>query len=98
MTEYNREKIPPILKVTPLAHYRLRLELGSGSILELNMENRLHTIRFCPLAESKVFFTVTTDGESLYFGKALEITLREAMDLAMIPPPRYQLREDEKSS
>ena len=65
------------------------LELGSGSILELDMAGRLGTIRFCPLAEPEVFRSVTTDGQKLRFGKALEITASEVMDLAMIPPPRY---------
>ncbi len=60
-----------------------------GSVLELDMSNRLDTIRFCPLREPEVFQSVTTDGRRLYFGRALEITAEEAMSLAMVPPPRY---------
>ena len=86
MAEYREVRIPTILRVMPLEGYRLRLELGSGSILELDMAGRLGTIRFCPLAEPEVFRSVTTDGQKLRFGKALEITASEVMDLAMIPP------------
>lgn len=49
MAEYREVRIPTILRVMPLEGYRLRLELGSGSILELDMAGRLGTIRFCPL-------------------------------------------------
>ena len=89
MAEYREVRIPTILRVMPLEGSRLRVELGSGSILELDMAGRLGTIRFCPLAEPEVFRSVTTDGQKLRFGKALEITASEVMDLAMIPPPRY---------
>lgn len=94
MSGYQRGKISTILRVTPLKNYKLRLELGSGSVLELDMENRLDTIRFCPLADPEVFASVTTDGRKLYFGNALEITAEEAMDLAMIPPPQYTPADD----
>ena len=66
MAEYREVRIPTILRVMPLEGYRLRLELGSGSILELDMAGRLGTIRFCPLAEPEVFRSVTTDGQKLY--------------------------------
>jgi hypothetical protein len=46
---------PTILRVMPLEGFRLRLELGSGSVLELDMSNRLDTIRFCPLRERRSF-------------------------------------------
>ena len=89
MSSRSERQPPTILRVMPLEGFRLRLELGSGSVLELDMSNRLDTIRFCPLRELEVFQSVTTDGRRLYFGRALEITAEEAMSLAMVPPPRY---------
>ena len=38
-----------IRSVTPLQGKCLRLELCTGSVLELNMATRLETVRFCPL-------------------------------------------------
>ena len=81
MSSRSEMQPPTILRVMPLEGFRLRLEL--------DMSNRLDTIRFCPLREPEVFQSVTTDGRRLYFGRALEITAEEAMSLAMVPPPRY---------
>ena len=94
MGGYPGERTPSILRVTPLTRFRLRLELGSGSVLVLNMKDRLHSIRFCPLAEPEVFASVTTDGETLFFGRAVELTAREAMELAIIPPPQCRIPEE----
>ena len=85
---YKKKKSSPlILHVQPLDNYWLRLEMGSGSVLELNLENRLHTIQFCPLKDREVFRSVTTDGEALFFGDALEIGAEEIMNLALTTPP-----------
>lgn len=90
MPAHQKEKIPAILKVEPLEEYRLRVTLGSKSVLQLDMAGRLDTIRFCPLADPAVFSSVTTDGKKLYFGSALEITAAEVMELAMTPPPNTE--------
>lgn len=75
-----------ILRVRALDNYILHLELGNGSVLELDMNNRLDTIRFCPLVDQDVFTSVKTDGRKLIFREVLEITLEEAMMLAVLPP------------
>ena len=80
-----------ICSVTPLPGKRLRLELCTGSMLELNMENRLGTMRCYALRDEDVFRSVTTDGYTLRFrtksGSFLEFSLREAVLMALNPPP-----------
>ena len=82
---------PLIESVTPLPDRRLQLKLSTGSILELNMKNRMETVRYYPLQDDAVFDSVVTDGYSLLFSKnghrKLEFNLREAVLMALNPPP-----------
>ena len=41
MSSRSEMQPPTILRVMPLEGFRLRLELGSGRVLELDMSNRL---------------------------------------------------------
>lgn len=79
-----------IQAVTPLDHRRLYIEFGSGSVLELNMENRLRAARYYDLNSDTVFRSAVTDGEKIIFDTGsdfeLEIFARETMGLAMKPP------------
>ncbi len=85
-----KKKTPTIQAVTPLDGYRIQLEFSSGSMLELNMENRLQTIRYYPLMDRQVFFSAGTDGSKIVFDTRpkfeLDIFAREAMDMALKPP------------
>lgn len=76
-----------ILHIQPLENGSLRLEMKSGSILMLNMENWLHTISYSPLKESAALQSVSTDGENLFFGEVLKIDLEELIKLALTIPP-----------
>lgn len=72
------EQPPAIGRVTPLPDYRLELQFTSGSLLILDMANRLDTIRYSPLADGNVFQSVTTDGDTLFFGaKDTTVTVRQ---------------------
>lgn len=82
-----------ILHIKPLENGSLRLEMKSGSILLLNMENWQHTIRYSPLKETEVLQSVSTDGENLFFGGVLTIDLEELIMLAISIPP--VVREEE---
>lgn len=62
------EKPSAIQRVTPLTDYRLELTFTSGSLMILNMADRLDTIRYSPLADRDVFQSVATDGDTLLFG------------------------------
>ena len=61
------QKIPMIQKVTPLPDYRMKLEFTSGSLLILNMADRVGSMRYFPLTDVGIFNSVTTDGWTLYF-------------------------------
>lgn len=76
-----------ILLVQALESGRLRMEMKTGSILTLNMERRLHTIRYSPLKEPEVFQSVRTDGETLFFGDVLQIDEEELNLLTLRVPP-----------
>ncbi len=84
------KKIPTIQAVTPLDRHRLHIEFGSGSVLELNMENRLRTARYYDLNSDTVFGSAVTDGAKIIFDTGtnfdLEIFAREAVRLAMKSP------------
>ncbi|HBC91977.1 MAG TPA: hypothetical protein DCZ10_03490 [Pelotomaculum sp.] len=82
-----------ILHIQPLENGRLRLEMKSGSTLTLNMENRLHTIRYSPLKEPEVLQSVSTDGENLFFGDVLNIDAEELTNLALTVPPAVKENE-----
>lgn len=79
-----------IARVTPLDGYRLKIEFGSGSVLELNMENRLRTVRYYPLNDPRVFHSAATDGSKIIFDTQpkfeLDIFAQEAADMALTPP------------
>lgn len=82
-----KKQAPAILRVTPLDGHRLSIEFGSGSILELNMENRLRTVRYYPLNDARVFFSAATDGSKILFDTSpkfeLDIFAQEAADMAL---------------
>ncbi|WP_125144428.1 DUF2442 domain-containing protein [Clostridium transplantifaecale] len=66
--QINKENTPPIQSVTPLAAHRLMLRFATGSEVLLNMGNHLETLRYSPLADEDVFRSVTTNGNTLFFG------------------------------
>lgn len=82
-----KQEFSTIQAVTPLDHRRLYIEFGSGSVLELNMENRLRAARYYDLNNDAVFRSAVTDGEKIIFDTGtnfeLEIFARETMSLAM---------------
>lgn len=83
-------KIPIIRMVTPLDHHQLHIEFGSGSVLELNMENRLRTNRYYDLNNDAVFRSASTDGSKIIFDTGtrfeLELYARETIDRSIRDP------------
>lgn len=86
---HRNEKVPAILRVTPLEDFRLKVEFGSGSILELNMKNKLCTVRYYPLNDPQIFQTVATDSSKIIFDKQpkyeLDIFAQDAVKIALLP-------------
>ncbi len=85
-----KQERPTIQAVTPLDHHRLLIKFGSGSVLELNMKNRLRAARYYDLNNDGVFRSAVTDGEKIIFDTGtnfeLELFARETVNLAMQPP------------
>ena len=81
------QQIPEIRRVTPLPDYRLKLEFTSGSLLILNMADRIVNI----------FNSVTTDGWTLFFDtgdemETVSIYSDAAVRLALSVPPVVRSR------
>ncbi len=49
--------------VTPLPDYRLELRFQNGSCAVVNLERRVGTLRFAPLAPPGVFATARAEGD-----------------------------------
>jgi hypothetical protein len=71
-----------IIKVVPREAYRLEVLLDNGSMLVLNLESRLRTIRFGLLSDRALFEQATTDGSFIRWGNRLEISVNEIFELA----------------
>nr|WP_207729136.1 DUF2442 domain-containing protein [Hungatella hominis] len=91
------QQIPEIRRVTPLPDYRLKLEFTSGSLLILNMADRIGSMRYCPLSDVNIFNSVTTDGWTLFFDtgdemETVSIYSDAAVRLALSVPPVVRSR------
>ncbi|MBN2899648.1 MAG: DUF2442 domain-containing protein [Clostridia bacterium] len=71
-----------IIRVAPREHYCLEVYLKNGSSLLLNLESRLHTVRFSVLEDPAVFESAETDGSRVIWGRKLELSLEELFQLA----------------
>lgn len=71
-----------IIKVTAREQYRLEVFLSNGTTVILNMAARLNSIRFMALKEQAFFESATTDGQYIWWGNQVEISLSEVFHLA----------------
>ena len=71
-----------IKSVVPKDDYCLEVQLDNGSSITLNLESRLHTVRFGMLSDKQFFKTATTDGICIRWDNKLEISVYEVFQLA----------------
>lgn len=71
-----------IKEVIAKDNYCLEIFLENGNRVTLNLESRLHTLRFGMLAKKEFFKQVTTDGNYLRWGNRLELSISEIFQLA----------------
>lgn len=70
-----------IIKIVPLADYRLEVQMDNGSSVTLNLESRLETVRFGKLTDKAFFDSATTDGSFIRWEDKIEIALSELFQL-----------------
>mgnify|MGYP000978781758 CR=1 FL=1 len=71
-----------IINVTPRNDYKLEVYLENGSIIVLNLESKLKTVRFGMLADKEFFMKAATDGSYIRWGNFIEISIKEVFQLA----------------
>lgn len=74
-----------IRDVEPKRGYRLLVELDNGSMIYLNMSEKIETVRFHDLQNEILFNQVETDGYALYwdFGR-ITISLSEIFEMTRV--------------
>lgn len=71
-----------IKRVIPMNDYRLEVQLENGSIIILNLADRLNTVRFGLLKDKEFFQQATTDGTLITWDNKIEISASEVFQLA----------------
>lgn len=71
-----------IKDVAPKDDYRLEVFLDNGSSITLNLESRLHTLRFGMLSDKEFFKSANTDGICIRWANKIEISMSEVFQLA----------------
>ena len=73
--------------VTALPGYKLKVEMGTGALIDFDFTTRLRSVRFGTLKNEAVFSTACTDGNFILFekeGEAVKISPDEFMDLLLV--------------
>ena len=77
--------MPFIRTIMPLKDWRLFVEMGTGSVLVVEMSRKLETARYADLRDSALFNSVRTDGNVISWGNGrVTITVRELMDAVFV--------------
>lgn len=84
MTHDHRHEDDIITGVAALPGHRLRIEFRTGSVLELNMANRLDSARYYPLRDEEFMRSVTTDGLYLLFGNSPDYEVQIGIQMAVL--------------
>lgn len=71
-----------ITGLAPLEDYRLEVLLDNGSSVILNLESRIHTVRFGLLEDKELFKHAATDGSFIRWDNKVEISVNELFQLA----------------
>ena len=70
-----------ITGLAPLENYRLEVRLDNGSSVILNLESRIHTVRFGLLEDKELFKRAATDGNFIRWDNNVEISVNELFQL-----------------
>ncbi len=74
-----------IKSVLPMKGYHLFMEMEGGSIVIVDLSNKLHTMKYADLAEKGFFDTAITDGDYVCWGgDKLRVTVNELMEVVLL--------------
>ena len=74
-------------EVHPVKDYRLELVFRNGSRAVVNMEKRIHTLRFSRLTSKKLFMTAKAAGDRIVWSDGNEefsVYVNDILDLMMM--------------
>lgn len=71
-----------IINTEAIAEYLLEIKFSNGTILILNLEDKVKTIRFSQLKDKELFRRVSSDGYSIRWNDLIEISAAEAFEIA----------------
>lgn len=70
-----------IKTVIPHEDFHLEILLDNGCSIHLNLEPKLHTVRFNMLSDKSFFNKATTDGVYIYWESKLELSIHEVFQI-----------------
>jgi hypothetical protein len=74
-----------IKSVRPLPGYRLHMEMESGSLVIVDLSQKLGTAKYAELADETLFQTATTDGDYVIWGDGrVRLTVYELMEVVLM--------------
>ncbi len=74
-----------IKAVLPLKDYRLLMEMESGSVVVVDLSDKLKTMKYVELTDQTLFKTVGTDGDYVIWGGGrLKLTVNELMEVILL--------------
>ena len=70
-----------IVNVTPKAEHCITVHFDNHHSVTLDMNGKLHTIRFSGLKNEAAFAAATTDGKSIHWPGEVSIAISEILEL-----------------
>lgn len=76
--------MPIITSVQPMRNFMIKVGFDNGTIVTLNMEHKLNTMRFQQLRDRELFCSAVTDGYSIKWNEFIEISITEIFEIAQM--------------
>jgi hypothetical protein len=74
-----------IKAILPMEAYRLFMEMESGSMVIVDLSNKLHTAKYAELADESFFKAAVTDGNYVTWNKgSLRVTVNELLEVVLL--------------
>lgn len=74
-----------IKAIIPMKDYRLFMDMESGSVVIVDLSVKLNTMKYKELTDEKVFCSVKTDGDYVFWGDGrVKVTVNELLDVVLM--------------